>query len=114
MTALTQDDVLETALELCEQEAYADAYAFITTAAQQHGLESGQIYNFRICLANLSGQSDLALRLFAEALAQGYWSNPDQMLADEDLLTLRDHVEFLRLLDICRGQQAAAQRTAQP
>ncbi|MFZ1628144.1 MAG: hypothetical protein WAV70_04355 [Anaerolineae bacterium] len=114
MTALTQDDVLETALELCEQEAYADAYAFITTAAQQQGLESGQIYNFRICLANLSGQSDLALRLFAEALAQGYWSNPDQMLADEDLLTLRDHVEFLRLLDICRGQQAAAQRTAQP
>ena len=34
MTALTQDDVLETALELCEQEAYADAYAFITTASR--------------------------------------------------------------------------------
>ncbi|MBK9232776.1 MAG: hypothetical protein IPO15_18540 [Anaerolineae bacterium] len=114
MTALTQDDVLETALELYEQEAYAEAYAFVTAEVQQQGLESGQIYNFRICLANLSGQSDLALRLFAEALAQGYWSNPDQMLADEDLLTLRDHVEFLRLLDICRGQQAAAQRTAQP
>lgn len=114
MTALTQEDVLETALELYEQEAYAEAYAFITAAAQQQGLQSARIYNFRICLANRSEHSDLALRLFAEALGNGYWSNPDQMLEDEDLLTLRDDVEFLRLLDICRGQQAAAQRTAQP
>jgi predicted esterase len=114
MTALAQEDVLETALELYEQEAYAEAYALVTGAAQEQGLESARIYNFRICLANRSGQSDLALRLLAEALAQGYWSDPDQMLDDEDLLTLRDDAEFQRLLDICRGQQAAAQRTAQP
>ena len=114
MTAFMQEDVLETALALYEQEAYAEAYAFITTAAQRLGVASARIYNFRICLANRSAQPDLALRLFAEALEKGYWSNPDQMLEDEDLLTLRDDVEFLRLLDICRGQQAAAQRTAQP
>ena len=114
MTVLTQEDVLETALALYEQEAYADAYAFMTAAAQQPGLESARIYNFRICLANRSGQPELALRLFAESLAQGYWSDPDQMLDDEDLFSLRDDAEFKRLLDICRDQQATAQRTAQP
>lgn len=114
MTTLTQEDVLETALALYEEEAFAEAFAFMTAAAQQQGLESARIYNFRICLANRIGQPELALRLLAEALAQGYWSDPDQMLDDEDLLTLRDDAEFQRLLDICRGQQAAAQRAARP
>ncbi|MBK6430369.1 hypothetical protein [Candidatus Amarolinea dominans] len=115
MTALTQDDVLETALELYEQEAYAEAYAFVTAEVQQQGLESGQISTiFASAWPNLSGQSDLGPAPVCRSPGPGLLEQLDQMLADEDLLTLRDHVEFLRLLDICRGQQAAAQRTAQP
>ena len=35
MTTLTQEDVLETALALYEEEAFAEAFAFMTAAAQQ-------------------------------------------------------------------------------
>ena len=114
MAELNLDDIIETALELYEQKQYAQAYAYMTTATQQAGLASARIYNFRICLANLKGQPDLALRLFAEALDKGYWSHAEQMAADEDLLTLHDNPEFQRLLAICRVQHAAAQQAAKP
>jgi dienelactone hydrolase len=68
------------------------------------------IYNWRICLAALEGDTQKAIQLFREALDANVWWSENMLRNDEDLASLQSIEEFDKLvnLSIERYQQAQA------
>src|SRR5262249_3516399 len=112
MSELTMKQFEQEFARLCDEGAYAEAYALVTREAGRFPeWAQGSYYNWRMCTACLMGERDLALRIFGEALAAGHWYDEVGLREDTDLAALQGLPEFERLVAISleRRDQALAQ-----
>lgn len=100
--------------ELYNAGNYADAGLLIQWLGGLFPERAAATYNWRICLAALTGQLEQAEQLLAEALDLDLWWPEALLRQDPDLGSLQGRPEFERLtaLSAQRHQQAVA--SAQP
>ncbi len=65
-------------------------------------------------MAARAGDTPLAIQVFEQALADGFWCDPQMLREDEDLASLQGLPEFERLAAICQQHYEAAQALARP
>jgi predicted esterase len=101
-------------LELYQDGEYEQAFKLINLRAGEFPERASTLIFWKICMAALMGEIESALRLFAEALDQGYWW-PEQMLrGDPDLATLQNLPEFEQLLAVSEARYQAALAISNP
>lgn len=100
-------------LEAVADSAYrAKSYAFAATTYRQLGQQArfasgrGTPYYNAACCQALAGQPTAALQTLKAAVQAGY-ANAKQLLADEDLISLRATADFQKLVKQAQAQQAA-------
>jgi predicted esterase len=113
MSDMTWDQLSSEFWRLYGAGAYAEALALITPRAHIFP-ERGRFYNWRMCMAARAGDTPLALQVFDQALADGFWCDPQMLREDEDLASLQGLPEFERLAMICQEHFEAAQAQARP
>ena len=110
-----ENDVLETTLAIAEN-GYAEAYRYLLNAYEANTGNFGpQTLYFLACLAGGAEMPEEALAWLRRAIADnGWWYRPE-VLADDDLASLKDHAEFLTLKAVSdrRYAKAAAETKAQ-
>src|SRR5262245_44366838 len=95
--------------------AYARAYELVTREAGRFPeWAQGSYYNWRMCAACLMGDGTLALQLFEEALAAGYWYDAAGLREDTDLTSLQGLPEFERLVKVSLRRREEALAQAKP
>ena len=95
--------------------AYAAAYDLATREMGRFPTwAQSSYYNWRMCAACLMGQPELALALFAEALAAGHWYDEAGLREDADLAALQGQPEFERLVAISLERREHARARAKP
>jgi predicted esterase len=114
MSNLTFSDLETQLYQLYQSGEYAQALDLATRAASRFPTEAWTVYNWRICMASLLGETALALQLLEEALAAGLWYAEAQLREDTDLQLLQGLPEFERLVEVCRERHAEAQAQAVP
>ena len=100
---------------LYESKAYQQVLDLVEREQANFPRHTEQLTYWRICMTNLLGRQEEALRLFREAVEQqGLWFEPDWAAQDKDLASLQPQPEFQELLAICRQRLAEAQASARP
>jgi predicted esterase len=111
---LTFSELLTQAAQFYQSGEYAEALDLITREAGRFPTEARRTFFWRVCLASLINETELALRLLEEAFAAGLWYPETQLREDPDLLPLQGLLRFEQLVAICRRRQAEAQAQAVP
>jgi predicted esterase len=111
---LTFSQLLTQAAQLYQSGEYAEALDLITREAGRFPTEARRTYFWRVCMASLIDETQLALRLLEEAVATGLWYPETQLREDPDLLRLQGVPQFEQLAELCRQRQAEAQAQAVP
>jgi inorganic pyrophosphatase len=114
MSHLTFSELLNQTFQLYKAEEYAQALDLVTREFPRFAEQAHRLYHLRACLACRTGQTQQALVLLEEAVEAGYWYNEQQLREDEDLDPLQGLPRFEELVEVCLGQQAAAQAQATP
>jgi pimeloyl-ACP methyl ester carboxylesterase len=114
MDNLTFSQLLTQAAQFYQSGEYAEALDLITREAGRFPTEARRTYFWRVCMASLINEADLALRLLEEAVAAGLWYPETQLREDPDLLSLQGVPQFEQLVAVCRQRQAEAQAQAVP
>lgn len=102
------------AFRLYEAGDFAAALGLLNANRERFPDEAGILANWRMCMAALDGQKDLALKIFAESLDQGDWWNEKMMREDPDLASLVGDAEFERLMQRSAELEAQATANAKP
>ncbi len=100
--------------KLFEEKEYQQVLDLIEQEQANFPTHTLYFVYWRICMTNLLGKREEALRLFREAVEQGYWFTPDWMAEDEDLVSLHPLPEFQSLLATCRQRLLQAQAEVRP
>ncbi len=111
---LTFNELLTQAAQFYQSGEYAEAFDLITREAGRFPTEARRTYFWRVCMASLINETELALRLLEEAVAAGLWYPETQLREDPDLLSLQGVPQFEQLVEVCRQRQAEAQAQAVP
>lgn len=75
---------------------------------------AGQFYNFKMCMAALTGKDELALDLFEQAVDLGLWWTEEYLHSDPDLKSLQGTPRFERLVAVCEERYQQALEEARP
>lgn len=112
---MTEDMLLEKAMEIAEDDGYAKAFEWTNeNRAELPAGDHPQVYYFLMCFACGSGNSEMALELFDEAVTEkGYWFR-DEAIDDEDLEPLFENEKFTALRAECKRRFDLAQSAAKP
>ncbi len=93
---------------------FKEALAVADTLATEFPEESASTDFWRICLLNVSGETQNALDTMQKSIAAGMWWSEAQLRADTDLASLQGDAEFERMVAICRKRQSVAHADAKP
>jgi predicted esterase len=104
----------EQVFSLYQRQRYAEALAILEQNADTFPQQAARIYNWRMCLANLSGDPHLALELFQQAVKSGLWWPEEMLRSDPDLMSLQGTPAFEELVRICEERAAQARSTSRP
>ena len=80
--------------ELYEQQKYPEVNAIVAEMMKEFPGKRGLLYNVAYCVQSATGNSERALELMEEAADKGYWSDPDQLITDNDLKPLWNEPRF--------------------
>jgi predicted esterase len=115
MSDLTMKQFEQEFYRLYSEGAYVQAYDLATQEAGRFPeWAQSSYYNWRMCAACLMGEPRLALRLFEQALAAGFWYDQAGLREDPDLATLQGLPEFERLVAFSLQQRDQALARAKP
>lgn len=101
-------------LKLYQQHDYGEAFELANREAGRFPMQIQRMYYWRICLAALMNNTNLALLLLEELIAEGYWLPEDWLRNETDLKSLQGVFAFERLLLICERRHANAQAHSTP
>lgn len=104
----------EQVFSLYQRQRYAEALAILEQNADTFPQQATRIYNWRMCLANLSGDPQLALELFQQAINLGLWWPEEMLRSDPDLTGLQGTPAFEELVGICEERAAQARAASRP
>ena len=102
----------EALFQAYQQGKYTDALAVAERLAVEYPERDGNTYYWRICLHAITGQRELALQVFEEALKRGVWWSEERLRSDSDLDSLQGDPEFERLVTL--SNEKHKQTTAEP
>jgi hypothetical protein len=97
-----------------KEEHQQAAYDLITEAAPHFPDRAALLYNWRYCAAALLNKPDLAIEIFQEAIAEGFWWSEEYLRSDEDLKSLQNLPAFNQLVDVCEQRYQTALSEAAP
>ncbi len=104
----------ERVFSLYQRQNYAEALAILEQNAGAFPQQAARIYNWRMCLANMSGDPHLALELFQQAVNSGLWWPEEMLRNDPDLTGLQGTPAFEELVEICEERATQARATSRP
>lgn len=110
----TWDELSAEIMRLYEAKRYADADALLVANGGQFPDRQASILYTRLCFAALLGETQRALALLEEAVAQGYWFRSTQLREDPDLASLQGNPKFERLAALSFAREEEAQADAEP
>lgn len=102
----------EALFQYYQQGKYADALEVAEKLAIEYPERDGNTYYWRICLYAITGQRELALQVFEEALKRDVWWAEEQLRSDPDLDSIQGDPQFERL--ILLSHEKHKQATAEP
>jgi predicted esterase len=102
----------EALFQYYQQGRYADALEAAEKLAIEYPEREGNTSYWRICLHAITGQRELALQVFEEALKRDVWWAEEQLRLDSDLESLQGDPQFERL--ILLSNEKHKQATAEP
>ena len=109
---MTEEDLLDKALEILEESGAAESYRFILANKACAGAHSSQLYNFLYCLGAAIGAKDESLKWMKEAIiGKGYWYRPE-VFEDGDLDSVRAEAAFSECKKISDARYNAALKNA--
>lgn len=100
--------------DLYEQGKYADALRLADELAREYLDRAVNTSYWRLCLLAVSGQSEKALQVMEEALANGLWWSEERLRAEPDVKDLQGNPEFERLVAICAQRHDSAKGRSKP
>lgn len=104
----------EALFQFYSEGKYADALAVAEKLAGEYPEQDPRTAFWLICLQNMTGQSEKALRSFSDALARGVWWAEFRMRGDSDLNSLQGNPEFERLVKLSEEMHLQADVNAKP
>lgn len=108
MSNKTFHDLDQQLMSLYRAKEYQQSFELVEREHLNFPEQQRQIAYWRLCLHALTGKQAEALRIFREALAQGYWYPPRWLKDDPDLVSLQELPEFQEMVEICRRRLAEA------
>lgn len=108
-----ENDILEMTLAVAEN-GYAEAYEFLLDAYEKNPENYGpQTFYFLACLAGGADMPEKALEWLRKAIVDhGWWYRPE-VLEDDDLESLKENPEFVRLKSMSDTRYADAAAKAE-
>ncbi len=106
--------LIQQAYRLYLDQDYTGALRLLDGARDRFPDQAAQLYFWRACMAALTGQAALAIRLLQDAVEAGHWYSERVLRQDPDLKSLQGLPEFERIAAICRKRQAEAQAHSRP
>ncbi len=88
----------EALFQAYQEGKYTDALAVAERLAAEYPERDGNTSYWRICLHAITGQRELALQVFEEALKRDVWWAEEQLRSDSDLHSLQGDPQFERLI----------------
>jgi predicted esterase len=104
----------ERVVALYQRQRYTEALAILEQSAATFPQQAARIYNWRMCLANLSGDPHLTLEYFQQAVKLGLWWPAEMLRSDPDLASLQGTPAFEELVGICEERAAQARAASRP
>lgn len=111
---MTLTEFRELLHELYDRGEYAAAMEAIARDARRFSEARSDIAYWRLCLANLLGDREEALRVLEDEVAEGRWFSLRMLRRDRDLATLQGDPDFERLVAASQELWDAAQAAARP
>jgi hypothetical protein len=109
---MTENQLLNSTLEILENEGAEQAYTYIVEKKNEVNSYNSQIYNFLYCLAAVCGNREEALSWLEEAIIKNeYWYRPE-VFDDSDLESLQGDVRFVNCKFISARRYLEANKTA--
>src|SRR5215510_6115137 len=104
----------EPLFQFYQEGKYADALSVAEKLAVEYPEWDARTAYWLICLQNMTGQSEQALRTFQEALTRGVWWAEFRMRSDSDLDSLQGNEEFERLVKLSEEMHQQAEANTKP
>lgn len=93
---------------------FKEALVVAEALAAEFPEETASTDFWRICLLNVSGETQSALDAMQKSISAGMWWSETQLRVDTDLASLQGNAEFERMVTICQERQSAAHADAKP
>lgn len=90
---------LKELFSLYEKKKYLETCNLALSLMGEYNRKMGLLYNVAYCTQSLMGNTDRAIELLTEAADHGYWSDPDQLLKDDDLKSVREDARFQTVVE---------------
>jgi len=104
----------EALFEFYAEGKYAEALGVAEKLAVEYPEQDPRTAFWLICLQNMTGKSEQALRTFKGALTRGVWWAEFRMRDDSDLDSLQGNPEFERLVNLSGQMHRQAEANAKP
>lgn len=114
MTRRTEPEVFARALAFYNEKQYRQALEMLTDFHTTDPMYRRQCFEWRISMAALMGDLDLAEDIFSASLAEGFFFSEYSLRHDEDLSTLQGRPRYEQLVTRNMQQMADAQSKARP
>jgi predicted esterase len=114
MTRRTEPEVFARALAFYNEKQYRQALEMLTDFHTTDPMYRRQCFEWRISMATLMGDLDLAEDIFSVSLAEGFFLSEYSLRRDDDLSTLQGRARFEQLVTRNMQLMAQAQANARP
>lgn len=101
-------------IDLYNRKEYGEAFSMVEQLIREFPSKAGILYNYAYCIRNLMGDSDGALKLMEMAIQKGFWSDPSQLEADNDLKNLHDDPRFRKMLGLNASLAEESRKNSSP
>jgi hypothetical protein len=112
MPAQTADRLVSQAIELYQNQAYAEALDLLTAQGEQYPEQAAMVLYLRSCMATRMAEPELALEILEDAICRGYWYSERLINKTRSWKPLRGIPRFERAVEVGGGGRPVAPRGA--
>ncbi|HYO50452.1 MAG TPA: hypothetical protein VEW94_11440 [Chloroflexia bacterium] len=105
MPAQSADRLVSQAMELYQNQAYAEALDLLTAEGEQYPEQAAMVLYLRSCMATRIEEPELALQILEDAICQGYWYSERLINKTRSWKPLRGMPRFERAVEVCKERQ---------
>ncbi|HEX9988855.1 MAG TPA: dienelactone hydrolase family protein [Chloroflexia bacterium] len=102
MPAQTANRLVAQAIELYQNQAYAEALDLLTAEGERYPEQAAMVFFLRACMATRMAAPELALEILEDAIRRGHWYSEQLINRTLSLKPLRGMPRFERAMEICK------------